>query len=44
MKKNELLIILPDKISRALEIINTYRDKKNEVTFEQSDIPNLNGS
>lgn len=43
-KKNELLIILPDKISRALEIINTYRDKKNEVTFEQSDIPNLNGS
>ncbi|MCY7362465.1 MAG: hypothetical protein LH629_10450, partial [Ignavibacteria bacterium] len=43
-KKNELLLILPDKIPRAIEIVNKFRDHVNEVTIQQSDIPNLNES
>jgi len=43
-KKNELLLILPDNIPRAIEIVNKFRDHVNEVTIEQSDIPNLNES
>lgn len=41
-KKNELIIILPDNISRAIEIVHKYRDKLNKIRIEQSDIPNLN--
>ena len=41
-RKNELLVILPDNIPKAIEIVNKYRDKMNEVKIEQSDIPNKN--
>jgi cyanophycin synthetase len=41
-KKNELLVILPDNIPRAIEIVTGFRDKLNSVKIEQSDIPNLN--
>ncbi len=41
-KKNELLVILPDNIPGAIEIVNKFRDKLNAVTIEQSDIPNMN--
>lgn len=40
-KKNELLVLLPDNIPRAIEIVNKFRDKLNEVKIEQSDIPNI---
>lgn len=40
-KKNELLVLLPDNISRAIEIVNKFRDELNSFTIEQSDIPNL---
>ena len=41
-KKNELLVILPDNIPRAIEIVSKFRDKLNSVKIEQSDIPNIN--
>ena len=41
-KKNELLIILPDNIPRAIKIVNEFRDKLNKIKIEQSDIPNIN--
>ncbi len=41
-KKNDLLIILPDNIPKAIEIINHFRDRLNSVKIEQSDIPNIN--
>ena len=41
-KKNELLVLLPDNIPRAIEIVNKFRDKLNSVTIEHSDIPNKN--
>ncbi|MBS1517979.1 MAG: cyanophycin synthetase [Bacteroidetes bacterium] len=41
-KKNELLVILPDNIPRAISIVNEFRDKLNKVKIEQSDIPNIN--
>lgn len=41
-KKNDLLIILPDNIPRAIEIVNRFRDKLHTVKIEQSDIPNIN--
>ncbi|MBV6477810.1 MAG: Cyanophycin synthetase [Ignavibacteria bacterium] len=41
-KKNDLIIILPDNIPRAINIIHNYRDKLNKIKVEQSDIPNLN--
>ncbi|MEO8446664.1 MAG: cyanophycin synthetase [bacterium] len=40
-KKNELIVLLPDNIPRAIEIVNKFRDKLDAVKFEQSDIPNL---
>ncbi|MEO6696164.1 MAG: cyanophycin synthetase [Ignavibacteria bacterium] len=40
-KKNELLVLLPDNVHRAIEIVNKFRDKLNEVRIEQSDIPNI---
>jgi cyanophycin synthetase len=40
-KKNELLVMLPDNIPRAIEIVNKFRDKLNEVKIDQSDIPNI---
>lgn len=43
-KKNELLVILPDNIPRAIEIVSKYRDKLHSIKIEQSDIPNLNDS
>ncbi|MEZ4823930.1 MAG: Mur ligase family protein [Ignavibacteria bacterium] len=43
-KKGELLVILPDNIPRAIEIVSSYRDKLNSVKIEQSDIPNMNDS
>ncbi len=39
-KKNELLVLLPDNVHRAIEIVNKFRDKLNSVIIEQSDIPN----
>lgn len=41
-KKDDLLVILPDNIPRAIEIVNKFRDKLNEIKIEQSDIPNKN--
>lgn len=41
-KKNDLLVILPDNVQRAIDIINKFRDKLNAFTIEQSDIPNTN--
>jgi cyanophycin synthetase len=41
-KKGELLVILPDNIPRAIELVSSYRDKLNSVKIEQSDIPNMN--
>ncbi len=41
-KKDDLLVILPDNIPRAIEIVNKFRDKLNEVKIEHSDIPNMN--
>ena len=41
-KKDDLLVILPDNIPRAIEIVNKFRDKLNEVKIEHSDIPNKN--
>lgn len=41
-KRNDLIIILPDNIPRAIKIIHQYRDKLNKIKIEQSDIPNIN--
>jgi cyanophycin synthetase len=41
-KKNELLVILPDNIPRAIGIVNKFRDELNEIKIESSDIPNMN--
>ncbi|MFZ1322933.1 MAG: cyanophycin synthetase [Ignavibacteria bacterium] len=41
-KKNDLLVLLPDNIPRAIKIVNEFRDKLNQIKIEQSDIPNLN--
>lgn len=41
-KKDDLLVILPDNIPRAIEIVNKFRDKLSEIKIEQSDIPNKN--
>ena len=41
-KKDDLLVILPDNIPRAIEIVNKFRDKLNEIKIDQSDIPNKN--
>ena len=43
-KKGELLVILPDNMPRAIELVSNYRDKLNSVKIEQSDIPNMNDS
>jgi cyanophycin synthetase len=40
-KKNELVVILPDNIPRAIRLVSEYRDKLNTVKIEQSDIPNI---
>ena len=41
-KKNDLLVLLPDNIPRAIMIVNEFRDKLNQIKIEQSDIPNMN--
>ncbi|MBL8007045.1 MAG: cyanophycin synthetase [Ignavibacteria bacterium] len=41
-KKDDLLVILPDNIPRAIEIVSKFRDKLNEIKIVQSDIPNMN--
>lgn len=41
-KKNDLLVLLPDNIPRAINIVNEFRDKLNQIKIEQSDIPNMN--
>lgn len=41
-KKNELLVMLPDDIPRAIELVNKFRDKLDSVKIQQSDIPNMN--
>ncbi|MDQ3194119.1 MAG: Mur ligase family protein, partial [Bacteroidota bacterium] len=41
-KKNELIVMLPDNIPRAIGIVHKFRDRMNDVKFEQSDIPNMN--
>lgn len=38
--KDELLVLLPDNIPRAIQIVNKFRDKLNSVKIEKSDIPN----
>lgn len=40
-KKDELIVMLPDNIPRAIEIVNKFRDKLNSVKIDQSDIPNI---
>ncbi|CAN5665396.1 cyanophycin synthetase [soil metagenome] len=42
-KKKELLVILPDNIPRAIEMVNKFREEYNTVKVEQTDIPNMQG-
>ena len=42
-KKKELLVVLPDNIPRAIEMVNKFREEYNTVKVEQADIPNMQG-
>jgi cyanophycin synthetase len=40
-KKNELIVILPDNIPRAIELVTKFKETNNPVLVEHSDIPNI---